>query len=168
MKFKSFYLFVLIFSFSPFFSVFSAESSVDLVINAEVQPLLSIVMTSPPVFQLIDAEGNAIVSRNLGTAIVKSNYRNWTVQISSSNKLNSATGRLKKIDDNVYIPYTFELRAGDFVLVSQFDTPSAAQGITVSAGQQLSLVFNFVDPGETAMWEKGTYQDTITIVAVAT
>lgn len=168
MKYKSILLIVSVLLFVPFFSAFSAESSVDLVINAEVRPLLSIVMTSPPVFQLIDADGNAIVSRNLGTAIVKSNYRNWTVQISSSNKLNSATGRLKKIDDNVYIPYTFELRTGDSVLVSQFDTPSAAQGITASAGRQLSLVFNFVDPGETAMWEKGIYQDTITIVVVAT
>jgi len=168
MKYKSFYAIIFLLVLLPVFYVFPAESSVDLVINAEVRPLLSIVMTSPPVFQLIDADGKAIASQNLGTAVVKSNYRNWTVQISSINKLNVATGRLKKIDDNVYVPYTFELRTGDSVLVSQFDTPSAAQGITASAGRQLSLIFNFVDPGETAMWEKGIYQDTITIVVVAT
>lgn len=148
--------------------VFSAESSVDLIINAEVQPILSIVMSSPPVFQLIDADGNALASKNLGTAVVKSNYRNWTIQVSSSNKFNLSTGRLKKTDADVYVSYTFELRAGDAVLVTQFDTPSASQGITASSGRQLSLVFNFIDPGETAMWEKGTYQDTITIVVTAT
>lgn len=168
MKYKSFKPIMLLFLFIPLFYVYSAESSVDLLINAEVRPILSIVLTSPPMFQLIDGDGTPIVSQNLGTAIVKSNYRIWTVQIGSSNKLDLGTGRLKKIDDDVFIPYTFELVSGNSVLLSQFDTPSAAQGITASTGRQLTLIFSFINPEESAMWEKGIYQDTITIVVVAT
>lgn len=168
MKYKSFKQLLLLFLFIPLFYAYSAESSVDLVINAEVRPILSIVMTSPPMFQLIDEDGTPIVTQNLGTAIVKSNYRNWTVQISSLNMLDITTGRLKKTDSEVFIPYSFQLKAGDTLLLSQFNTLSSGQGITASSGQQLSLIFNFVDPGEGAMWEKGTYQDTITIVVVAT
>lgn len=164
---KSLVIFVLLVIF-PIVS-FALDVSADLVVSAEVRPILSISMTSSPLFQLVGNDGNVIPSHMIGDAVVKSNSRNWTISISSFNKLSPAVGRLKMTDvvEDVYIPYTFELKNGSNVIVSQFDTPSGAQGITTKDGKALSLVFYFSDPAEREMWQNGTYKDTITLVVAS-
>jgi len=138
-----------------------ASQNTDLVnVNATIGPVFSVTMNEPNSFNLIGSDGILILSREIGTTLVKCNYSSWKISVESSYRRGFEIGRLKLDDAAIYIPYTFALREGSTTLVSQFNTPSLGQPVTSISGASLTLIFYF-NQADTTVWPQGVYRDTL-------
>lgn len=143
-------------------TLFAAESSTLLNVTATVAPVFTITMTEPSTFNIIGSNDRLIESKQIGSPVIKSNYSLWNVSIDSEYKSTSTVGRLKLDDAETYIPYTFALKDGGTVVLSAFNTPSAAQPITPLAGKSFDLYFYFNSEDPTR-WPVGLYRDTLVL-----
>ncbi len=142
-----------------------AGTTTSLVVNATVTGHLSITMSTPDAFEVVDANGDLIPTRTIGDSLIVSNYSSWKISVTSVNASSNIQGRLKLDGQPVYIPYAFKLVDGDKVVLASFNTESSPQSITSSAGKLLTLILNFTD--DSNVWPQGTYQDTITLNVIS-
>ena len=142
-----------------------AGTTTSLVVNATVTGHLSITMSTPDAFEVVDANGDLIPARTIGDTLIISNYSNWKISITSANASSNIQGRLKLDGRPVYIPYSFKLVDGEREVLASFNTESPAQSITTSAGRSLTLVLYFAD--DNTVWPQGIYQDTITLNVIS-
>lgn len=142
-----------------------ADTTTSLVVNATVSGHLSITMPTPDAFEVVDANGDLISTRTIGNSLILSNYASWKISLTSANASSNLQGRLKLTGQPTYIPYSFQLKDGDTVILSAFNTESPSQSVTAASGKSLTLIFNFVD--DSTVWPQGTYQDTITLTVIS-
>lgn len=163
----AFALAIFLVSSAAFPEVPTVSSSSEIIVSAAVEGFLDISMDTPPVFNLIDNNGYTIPSKDLGAVTIKSNYGSSKVMIASFNQKDSTHGQLVYTSERTtfYIPYTFNLvPAGSLdPILQEFNSYSSSIGRTPRAGKQFALSFYFEDPGNSEMWQTGTYTDTITI-----
>jgi spore coat protein U-like protein len=138
-----------------------AANTAQLQVNAKVSDILSVAASdSSTTFEIIDAEGDLIPSKQIGSFTIVSNQA-WAVSLSSLHNTSVTQGRLKLSGAETYIPYTFTLKDGDTLVLNNFSTASSSYAATGTLGKTLNLVFNFTD--DATVWPIGTYQDTIVL-----
>ncbi|TXT49555.1 MAG: hypothetical protein FD137_633 [Spirochaetes bacterium] len=130
-------------------------------ITARVSSVLSISMDTPSEFSIIDSDGDLIPSKAIGEILVKSSYSTWKMTIDSLYESSGTVGRLKRDDGEDYIPYTFQIRDGEAVLLNQFNVRSASNLPTPFSGKKFNVVFFFADDG--TKWPQGIYRDTLVL-----
>jgi len=138
---KSFLL--SIFSMLLCMSIYAAEGTTSLNINALVSPVLSVTMDDPETFNVIGPDRRLLESKRIGNTIVKSTYNSWKISIDSTYKSSSTLGRLKLDAEETYLPYRFALMDGSTTLVSNFNVPSSSQPRTSMDGVSLSVYLYF-------------------------
>jgi len=123
-------------------------------------------MTEPGTFNIVGENSKLIPSKQIGNPVIVSNYNSWKISVDSSYNETSTVGRLKLDDAETYIPYTFALKDNETIVLSSFETTSAAQSITTKDGKSFSLYFYF-NSDDTTLWPQGIYRDTV-ILAIST
>jgi spore coat protein U-like protein len=139
----------------------AAEGNTTLNVTARVNGLLLVSMADPATFSVVDANNNLIASQLIGTTTITTNYSSWKISIDSTYETAPGQGRLKLDNSETYIPYTFALKDGENVILSQFNTASATQPATTGTGKALTLYFYFSD--DDTIWPEGLYRDTLVI-----
>jgi spore coat protein U-like protein len=128
-------------------------------VTARVSSVLSISMDTPNEFSIVDSSGALIPSKAIGDILVKSSYSTWKMTIDSLYENSSAIGRLKRDDGAEYIPYTFQIKDGDAVVLNQFNVRSPSNPPTPFTGKKYNVIFYFSDDG--TKWPQGVYRDTL-------
>jgi len=148
------------------FPVFGANETTSLTVKAQVTPVFSVNMTEPGTFNIVGENSKLIPSKQIGNPVIVSNYNSWKISVDSSYNETSTVGRLKLDDAETYIPYTFALKDNETIVLSRFETTSAAQSITTKDGKSFSLYFYF-NSDDNTLWPQGIYRDTV-ILAIST
>jgi len=126
-----------------------SDSSFDLVLPGDYEGVL-------------DDTSGVSTSWDVGDVVVRSNHRNWTLEIVSSH-----AGNLTQTEDSAErIPYTFSLEGetGNFLVTDQSLSTawtSHAQNKTPKKGRVYRFSIRF-RPSETDFWQVGSYSDSLT------
>ena len=126
-----------------------SDSSFDLVLPGDYEGVLD------------DTSGKS-TSWEVGDVVVRSNHKNWTLEIVSSH-----SGNLTQAEDSAErIPYTFSLEGetGNFLVIDQSLSTawtSQAQNKTPKKGRVYRFSIRF-RPSETDFWQVGSYSDSLT------
>jgi hypothetical protein len=149
--------FVALFALIAFVSVFAATGenttgSIALSGTIAQQFTLSLTQTSATGDMKDDGSLN---KWELGTATVMSNYKNWTISVSTLNK-----GKLVNGDDS--IDYTFNF--GDLLVGASLASAkvTAPQARTLRAGNDYAMAIEFKN-STANYWQAGTWTDTVTL-----
>lgn len=151
---------VLFFLISLGVAVGAYEGSV-IQVTARVSSVLTVSMDTPDEFSIVDAQGDLIPSKAIGDIFVRSSYSTWKMSVDSLYESSSAVGRLKRDEGEDYIPYTFQIKDGEAVVLNQFNIRSASNLPTPFTGKKFNVIFFFADDG--TKWPQGIYRDTLVL-----
>ena len=149
--------FVALFALIAFVSVFAATGdtttgSIALSGTIAQQFTMSLTQVSATGDMLDDGSLN---TWKLGTATVMSNYKNWTISVSTTN-----SGKLVNGADSIDYTFTFGDLLVDASLASaKVTTPQAR---TLRAGNEYAMAIKFKN-SDANYWQAGVWTDTVTL-----